>query len=102
MFKISNCQVSALFAAVLLLTACERVPPDHRAPVTLPLYTEGDVDNGAIIYQDACGQCHQLNAGLNKKGPQLMNIYGAPAADLEDFTYSQSFAIRLGLGRKNP
>ncbi|MCD1280214.1 MULTISPECIES: c-type cytochrome [Psychrobacter] len=90
MFKISNCQVSALFAAVLLLTACERVPPDHRAPVTLPLYTEGDVDNGAIIYQDACGQCHQLNAGLNKKGPQLMNIYGAPAADLEDFTYSQS------------
>ena len=64
------------------------MPPDHRAAVTLPLYTEGDADNGAIIYQDACGQCHQLNAGLNKKGPQLMNIYGAPAAELEDYTYS--------------
>ena len=83
-------QMSGLFAAVLLLTACGgNTPPDHRSPVTLPLYTEGDADNGAIIYKDACGQCHQLNAGLNKKGPQLMNIYGAPAAELEDYTYSE-------------
>ena len=86
---ISNVSLSGIFAAVLLLTACgESIPPDHRAPVTLPLYTEGDADNGAIIYEDACGQCHQRNAGLNKKGPQLMNIYGAPAAELKDYTYS--------------
>lgn len=86
---ISNASLSGIFAAVLLLTACgESIPPDHRAPVTLPLYTEGDADNGAIIYEDACGQCHQRNAGLNKKGPQLMNIYGAPAAELKDYTYS--------------
>lgn len=86
---INKYQISSVFTAILLLSACgERTPPDHRAPVTLPLYTEGDADNGAIIYQDACGQCHQLNAGLNKKGPQLMNIYGAPAAELEDYTYS--------------
>lgn len=83
-------QMSGLFAAVLLLTACGgNTPPDHRSPVTLPLYTEGDADNGAIIYKDACSQCHQLNAGLNKKGPQLMNIYGAPAAELKDYTYSE-------------
>lgn len=82
--------MSGLIAAIVLsLSACEQVPPDHRAPVTLPLYTEGDADNGALIYQDACGQCHQLNAGLNKKGPQLMNIYGAPAAELEDYNYSE-------------
>ena len=86
---INKYQISSIFAAILLLSACgERTPPDHRAAVTLPLYTEGDADNGAIMYQDACGQCHQLNAGLNKKGPQLMNIYGAPAAELEDYTYS--------------
>lgn len=86
---ISKVSLSGIFAAVLLLTACgESIPPDHRAPVTLPLYTEGDADNGAIIYEDACGQCHQRNAGLNKKGPQLMNIYGAPAAELKDYTYS--------------
>lgn len=82
-------QLSGIFAAVLLLTACEHTPPDHRAPVTLPLYTEGDVTNGAVIYKQACSQCHQLNAGLNKKGPQLMNIYGAPAAQLKDYNYSE-------------
>ncbi|WP_298809246.1 c-type cytochrome [uncultured Psychrobacter sp.] len=81
--------MSSLLAAVLLLAACEKTPPDHRAPVTLPLYTDGDADNGSIIYKDACGQCHQRNAGLNKKGPQLMNIYGAPAAELKDYTYSK-------------
>ena len=81
--------LGAVCAAMLLLTACEKIPPDYRDPVTLPLYTEGDADNGALIYQDACGQCHQLNPGLNKKGPQLMNIYGANAAELEDYTYSE-------------
>ena len=82
-------QLSGMFAAVLLLSACEKTPPDYRDTVTLPLYTEGDADNGALIYQDACGQCHQLNPGLNKKGPQLMNIYGAKAAELADYTYSE-------------
>ena len=82
-------QLSGMFAAVLLLSACEKTPPDYRDPVTLPLYTKGDADNGALIYQDACGQCHQLNPGLNKKGPQLMNIYGAKAAELADYTYSE-------------
>ena len=84
--------LGAVCVAMLLLTACEKTPPDYRDPVTLPLYTEGDADNGALIYQYACGQCHQLNPGLNKKGPQLMNIYGAKAAELEDYTYSEGLA----------
>ncbi|WP_296243559.1 MULTISPECIES: c-type cytochrome [unclassified Psychrobacter] len=84
--------LGAIFAAILLLTACEKTPPDYRDPVTLPLYTKGDADNGALIYKDACSQCHQLNPGLNKKGPQLMNIYGAPAAELEDYNYSEGLA----------
>lgn len=82
----------SLFATVMLLSACEKTPPDYRAPVTLPLYTEGDADNGALIYEEACGQCHQLTPGLNKKGPQLMNVYGAPAATLADYEYSDSLA----------
>ena len=89
MSMVNKYQLGAMLAAALLLSACEKTPPDYRAPVTLPLYTEGDADNGALIYQDACGQCHQLNPGLNKKGPQLMNIYGAPAAELADYTYSE-------------
>lgn len=89
---IKKYSLGAVCAAMLLLTACEKTPPDYRDPVTLPLYTEGDADNGALIYQDACGQCHQLNPGLNKKGPQLMNIYGAKAAELEDYSYSEGLA----------
>ncbi len=76
-----------IFMVLTVLTACERTPPDYRDPVTLPVYSAGDADNGAIIYEEACGQCHQLNPGSNKKGPQLMNIYGASAAELEDYDY---------------
>lgn len=84
-------QISVIFTAAILLSACgERTPPDSRAAVTLPVYEQGDADNGAIIYQDACGQCHQLTPGLNKKGPQLMNIYGAKAAQLADYDYSEA------------
>ena len=73
----------------ITLSACERTPPDFRTPVSAPLYTEGNADNGALIYEEACEQCHRIIPGSNKKGPQLMNIYGAPAADLADYTYSE-------------
>ncbi|WP_082785707.1 c-type cytochrome [Psychrobacter sp. P2G3] len=82
-----NIALGGILIATFSLAACERTPPDYRDPVTLPVYSEGDADNGAIIYEEACGQCHQLNPGSNKKGPQLMNIYGAPAANLEDYDY---------------
>lgn len=92
MFNINKLSLSSILVAMLVLTACERTPPDYRVPVTLPEYTAGDADNGALIYEDACGQCHQLNPGSNKKGPQLLNIYGAPAADLADYNYSEGLA----------
>lgn len=88
MFNNVSISLSGILLAMLALTACERTPPDYRDPVTLPVYSTGDADNGAIIYEEACGQCHRLNPGSNKKGPQLMNIYGAPAAELADYDYS--------------
>ncbi len=85
-------QCSLIFSVIFLLSACERTPPDTRAAVTLPVYTQGDADRGAIIYKEACSQCHQLTPGLNKKGPQLMNVYGAPAAQLKDYDYGDALA----------
>lgn len=85
-------QIIGIFIAALLLTSCEKTPIDFRTPVTLPVYTKGDADNGALIFEEACGQCHQLTPGLNKKGPQLMNIYGARAADLAHYNYSEGLA----------
>jgi len=83
-----------LFCVVGLtvLSGCKKVPPDYRPEVTLPVLTTGDADNGALIFDDACAQCHQLKAGLNKKGPQLMNIYGAKAAQLKDYKYSKALS----------
>lgn len=81
--------ILCLAIAVGLLSGCERTPADYRPMVTLPVYTEGDVDRGALIFAEACGQCHQLTPGLNKKGPQLLNIYGAAAAQLADYDYSK-------------
>lgn len=87
-----KCQLGGMLLAVLSLSACEKPPADYRAPVSLPEYTQGDADRGAIIYGDACAQCHQLTPGLNKKGPQLMNIYGAAAAQLADYDYSEALS----------
>lgn len=83
-------QLSSVLVTLLILSGCERTPPDNRAAVTLPLYTQGDADRGSLIYKDACSQCHQLNPGHNKKGPQLMNVYGAHAASLKDYEYSDA------------
>lgn len=90
MFSILKIQMVSALLAMLLLSACEKAPADYRSAVSLPIYSAGDADNGALIYAEACAQCHQLTAGLNKKGPQLMNIYGAPAADLDDYAYSEA------------
>lgn len=86
-------QLSAMLIIALSLSACKSTPPpDTRAAVSLPVNTDGDATRGAIIYKEACAQCHQLTPGLNKKGPQLMNIYGADAAQLADFDYSKGLA----------
>ncbi|WP_227677464.1 c-type cytochrome [Psychrobacter ciconiae] len=77
---------------LLVLSGCKKVPPDYRPEVSLPVFTEGDADKGALIYDDACAQCHQLKAGFNKKGPQLMNIYGAKAGLLNDYKFSKALS----------
>ena len=79
----------SIVVTVLTISGCKRTPPDFREPVSAPLFTGGDADSGALIYEEACEQCHRLIPGSNKKGPQLMNIYGAPAAYLADYNYSE-------------
>ena len=90
MFQKYALRYSSVLLALTILSGCEHTPPDSRAAVSLPPYTQGDADRGSLIYKDACGQCHQLNPGHNKKGPQLMNVYGAPAASLKDYDYSKA------------
>jgi len=81
-------------AACLLLTACQpATPPAQRASVTLPVLS-GDLERGKQVYARECSQCHQLSAGQNSKGPQLLRIYGAKAADLADYQSRYSQALK--------
>ena len=85
-----NC-ITAAVAAILImggLSGCEHQPPDERDPVTLPPLTTGNIENGKQLYHDLCDKCHKLTPGSNEKGPQLQRIYGAPAAALADYKYS--------------
>lgn len=72
------------------LMACQPTPPDHRPEVSSPVYTAGDVVAGQQAYETHCEQCHKRQAGQNKKGPQLMNVYGNKAALLKDYKYSSA------------
>lgn len=48
------------------------------------LLAEGDPVKGAKVYKK-CAACHSLDAGKNRVGPSLYNIYGAPAGQVEGF-----------------
>lgn len=74
------------------LSACQRQPPAQRAAVSLPVYQQGEVDNGKKLYVEHCKQCHSLNPGSNEKGPQLMRVYGAKAGALTDYKFTDALS----------
>lgn len=75
--------------ALVLTVGCSRTPPDHRPQVVAPVYESGDSQRGEQLYEDQCSQCHTLRPGSNKKGPQLVGVYMAPSALLNDYKYSE-------------
>ncbi|MEC7119591.1 MAG: c-type cytochrome [Pseudomonadota bacterium] len=88
------CGMALSLPPLLLFTACGTVePPAQRATVTLPVL-EGDLALGKEVYQRDCQQCHQIQIGLNKKGPHLDRIYGATAAALADYQGRYSQALK--------
>lgn len=73
----------------LCLSACQQQPPSERPEVTIAPYSQGDIKAGQQAYERDCAKCHRLQAGKNEKGPQLMRVYGAKAALLADYHYSE-------------
>lgn len=71
--------------------------PVAEAPAAAPaesagneLLAQGDADAGQRIYI-LCQSCHTINEGGNNKvGPNLYGVYGAAAAGVEGFTYSEA------------
>ena len=81
--------LAALFVS-LFVVACAQEgesTADVAAP-TGPLV--GDPDKGKRFYI-LCQACHTINSGgMNKIGPNLHGIIGAPAAQVEGFVYSEA------------
>ena len=72
-------------------TAADSAAPaaGSAAPVSAADLT-GDPEQGKRYYI-YCQACHTLNeGGMNKVGPNLYGIYGAEAAQVEGFVYSDA------------
>ena len=73
-----------------LLTGCKHQPPSQRPAVQMPVYTAGDARHGQQLYEQQCQNCHKLQVGFNEKAPQLLRVYGAKAAVLSDYEYTEA------------
>lgn len=64
-------------------------------PATAPqAHAGGNVQRGADIFAEECGDCHSTSPGKNKKGPPLASINGRKAGALSDFQgYSEAMKI---------
>jgi cytochrome c len=45
-------------------------------------------DDGADLFQTACGACHAITAGDNGAGPSLAGVFGRKAGSVPGFAYS--------------
>lgn len=50
-----------------------------------------DAVNGELAFHRNCTACHSLEAGQNRIGPSLFNVYGRKSASVEGYAYSQTF-----------
>ena len=48
------------------------------------------VDDGQLVFNNACRTCHTLRDGDNRLGPNLYGIIGRKAGSLPNFAYSSA------------
>lgn len=71
------------------LQGCEKKPPAMRAAAPLTEITTANSQRGGQLFKEHCQKCHK-QPGSRAKGPHLVNVYGAKAALLTDFKYSEA------------
>jgi len=52
--------LASLTLAVVTLSACEKQPPAQRPAVTLPVYQQGDVENGLVFTGEYIGKIKEI------------------------------------------
>jgi cytochrome c len=48
------------------------------------------VEDGQLLFNNACRTCHTLKEGDNRLGPNLHNIIGRKAGSLQNYSYSDA------------
>lgn len=61
--KSNRLPMLGLGLCIVIATGCQHQPPAQRPAVTLPVYSQGDADNGKKQYEEACLKCHKLQLG---------------------------------------
>lgn len=46
--------------------------------------------DGEKVFKRTCAACHSPEAGKNRVGPSLFNVYGRPSGSIENFKYSDA------------
>ncbi|XP_071492665.1 cytochrome c, somatic-like [Diadema antillarum] len=55
------------------------------------LSAKGDPDKGALIFQEHCAGCHDIDkSGEHRAGPNLMGLWGREASTVPDFAFVES------------
>jgi cytochrome c len=49
-----------------------------------------DAAAGERLFRSQCSGCHSVEAGQNRAGPTLHNLFGRPSGALEGFDYSSA------------
>jgi cytochrome c len=57
----------------------------------MPDFEKGNESKGAKIFKTKCSTCHTIHeGGQNKQGPNLFNIIGRKAGQVDNFNYTKA------------
>lgn len=65
---------------------------------TAPVHADGDVGNGAAIFEQFCRQCHVPIPGDPLAAPRLNGIVGRPVGTEPGYRYSDAFLAKRAEG----
>ena len=52
----------------------------------------GNAEEGMAVFKQRCAACHEVEAGVNKVGPDLRGVWGRTSGTFAGFLYSEAMA----------
>jgi cytochrome c2 len=64
----------------------------HLAVVCVARAETGNAEEGMAVFKQRCAACHEVEAGVNKVGPDLRGVWGRTSGTFKGFPYSEAMA----------